>query len=94
MRLSSTPSRHAGRFSCVLAAALFGLALVLAAAPAARSGQPDVQPGSSDFALTILHTNDVHAHISEFDAAGQHCAPEKKAQGKCLGGAARLATAV
>jgi 5'-nucleotidase len=97
MRLSSAPSRQAGRFSCVPAAVLFVLVLVLAAAPAARSGQPaaqPAQPGQSDFALTILHTNDVHAHISEFDAAGQRCTPEKKAQGKCLGGAARLAAAV
>lgn len=97
MRLSSAPSRQAGRFSCVPAAVLFVLVLVLAAAPAARSGQPaarPAQPGQSDFALTILHTNDVHAHISEFDASGQTCTPEKKAQGQCQGGAARLATAV
>ncbi|QLA18549.1 multifunctional 2',3'-cyclic-nucleotide 2'-phosphodiesterase/5'-nucleotidase/3'-nucleotidase [Desulfolutivibrio sulfoxidireducens] len=50
--------------------------------------------GDTDFPLTILHTNDVHAHIQSFDAYGQECTAEKKAAGTCQGGAARLATAV
>lgn len=47
-----------------------------------------------DFALTILHTNDIHAHLAAFDDLGAFCTKEKDAAGKCLGGAARLATAV
>ncbi|UJX41958.1 5'-nucleotidase/apyrase family protein [Desulfovibrio sp. JY] len=47
-----------------------------------------------DFALTILHTNDIHAHLASFDALGAFCSKEKDAAGKCQGGAARLATAV
>jgi 5'-nucleotidase len=50
--------------------------------------------GDAEFPLTILHTNDVHAHIQSFDASGQECPDDKKAQGACLGGAARLATAI
>ncbi len=49
---------------------------------------------ADDFALTILHTNDIHAHLASFDSLGAFCGPEKEAAGKCLGGAARLATAV
>jgi 5'-nucleotidase len=47
-----------------------------------------------DFALTILHTNDIHAHLAPFDDYGAFCDQEKDAAGKCQGGAARLATAV
>ena len=47
-----------------------------------------------NFALTILHTNDIHAHLAPFDDLGAYCDKEKDAAGKCLGGAARLATAV
>lgn len=47
-----------------------------------------------DFSLTILHTNDIHAHLASFDDLGAFCPKEKEAAGKCQGGAARLATAV
>jgi 5'-nucleotidase len=47
-----------------------------------------------DFALTILHTNDIHAHLAAFDDFGAFCDKEKNAAGKCQGGVARLATAV
>ncbi|XP_018496974.1 protein 5NUC [Galendromus occidentalis] len=42
-----------------------------------------------DFKLTILHTNDVHARIDEFDAAGSRCTPEASLKGSCYGGIAR-----
>ncbi|WP_428562899.1 MAG: bifunctional metallophosphatase/5'-nucleotidase [Solidesulfovibrio sp. DCME] len=61
------------------------LLLVLTAATALAGG---------DFSLTILHTNDIHAHLASFDEYGAFCPKEKEAAGKCLGGAARLATAV
>lgn len=47
-----------------------------------------------DFALTILHTNDIHAHLAAFDEFGAFCDKAKDAAGKCQAGAARLATAV
>lgn len=47
-----------------------------------------------EFALTILHTNDIHAHLAAFDAYGGYCSGEQDAAGKCRGGTARLATAV
>jgi len=49
---------------------------------------------ADDFALTILHTNDIHAHLAAFDSLGAYCDAEKDAAGKCQGGTARLATAV
>jgi len=47
-----------------------------------------------DFSLTILHTNDIHAHLAAFDPLGTFCDQEKAAAGKCLGGVARLTTAI
>ncbi|MEL7639086.1 MAG: bifunctional metallophosphatase/5'-nucleotidase [Solidesulfovibrio sp.] len=61
------------------------LTLLLSAATALAGG---------DFSLTILHTNDIHAHLASFDEYGAFCPKDKEAAGKCLGGAARLATAV
>jgi len=85
MTQSFAPRLVLRRFRNVSAAVLCLLALVLATA---------VRAEQADFALTLLHTNDVHAHIADFDAMGQECTADKKSQGKCLGGAARLATAV
>lgn len=48
----------------------------------------------NDLALTILHTNDIHARLAAFDDFGAFCDKTKDAAGKCQGGAARLATAV
>ncbi len=70
------------RFRQVAAAFL----LLLFAAGTALAG--------GEFSLTILHTNDIHAHLASFDAYGAFCPKEKDAAGKCQGGAARLATAV
>ncbi len=55
-----------------------------------------------DFSLTILHTNDIHAHLAPFDNLGAFCdqaqkdacGQSKDAAGQCQGGAARLAAAV
>jgi 5'-nucleotidase len=46
------------------------------------------------YRLTILHTNDIHAHIAEFDRVGQTCTAEESAKGECFGGFPRLAAAV
>ncbi|CAH1776837.1 unnamed protein product [Owenia fusiformis] len=46
------------------------------------------------FELTILHTNDCHAHIEEFNKYGGICSDSDKEANKCFGGVARRATAV
>ena len=62
------------------------LGLFLLAAATALAGP--------NFSLTILHTNDIHAHLAAFDEFGAFCDQAKDAAGKCQAGAARLATAV
>ena len=46
------------------------------------------------YSLTILHTNDMHAHVGPIDPMGALCDQAADAAGKCQGGAARLATAI
>lgn len=44
--------------------------------------------------LTILHTNDFHARVDEYNRNGARCKPADAATGICIGGAPRIATAV
>lgn len=44
--------------------------------------------------LTILHTNDVHGRVDEYNRNGARCTAEDADDGLCIGGAPRLATAV
>ncbi len=61
-------------------------ALLLSVIPAvAQEGQ---------YTLTLLHTNDVHGRIVQFDGYGSTCGEEDAAEGKCFGGVARLATKI
>lgn len=46
------------------------------------------------YRLTILHTNDIHARLAEFNAYGQTCTPDESAKGECFGGYPRIAAAV
>lgn len=46
------------------------------------------------FELNILHTNDVHARVDEYNRNGARCTPADSSAGLCIGGAPRLATAV
>lgn len=46
------------------------------------------------FDLTVLHTNDFHARVDEYNVNGARCKPSDAAAGNCIGGAPRLATAV
>ncbi|GAB4538412.1 MAG: 5'-nucleotidase C-terminal domain-containing protein [Anaerolineae bacterium] len=62
-------------------------ALLLSVAPVAGA-----QAGQ--FTLTVLHTNDVHARILQFNAFGSACSDEDAAEGKCFGGVARRATKI
>jgi 5'-nucleotidase/UDP-sugar diphosphatase len=63
------------------------LALLVSLAPAAA------QDGG-EFTLTVLHTNDVHGRIDEFDGQGNTCDEEEAAAGECFGGVARRMTMV
>ncbi|XP_075747786.1 protein 5NUC isoform X1 [Rhipicephalus microplus] len=45
---------------------------------------------TGDFNLTILHTNDIHAHLEESNKYGGTCFPELKNKSKCVGGVARI----
>ena len=47
-----------------------------------------------DFELTILHTNDVHAHIEQFNTYGGTCESEDVKNNKCFGGVARRQTVI
>ncbi|MFN3614032.1 MAG: bifunctional metallophosphatase/5'-nucleotidase [Rubrimonas sp.] len=44
--------------------------------------------------LTILHINDFHSRVEPISASGGPCSQADNDEGKCFGGAARLATAV
>ena len=46
------------------------------------------------FSITILHTNDVHARIDQFDGRGNICDEDEAAEGGCFGGVARRKTAI
>ncbi|MFP5238426.1 MAG: bifunctional metallophosphatase/5'-nucleotidase, partial [Acidobacteriota bacterium] len=46
------------------------------------------------YRLTILHTNDIHARMAEFNHLGQTCTQEESVQGACFGGYPRIAAAV
>ena len=48
----------------------------------------------SEYNLVILHTNDVHARIDQFDSRGNTCDEDELAEGECLGGVARRKTVV
>lgn len=48
----------------------------------------------SGFDLTLLHTNDVHARIEQFNRYGTNCSDDNAASGKCFGGVARRKTKV
>ncbi len=62
------------------------LALIISAVPA-------VAQEGGDFSLTILHTNDVHARVDQFDSRGNTCDEEEAAANECFGGAARVKSA-
>ena len=73
--------------------AIVGLALVgWFLSPAAVQAHPTADEG--DTTLYIMHTNDVHAHIEQFNKYGGFCDEEHAAEGKCFGGVARRMTAV
>ena len=48
----------------------------------------------ADYSLTILHINDWHSRIESNNAFESTCSAEDETEGKCIGGAARLVTAI
>ncbi|XP_077553007.1 protein 5NUC-like [Haemaphysalis longicornis] len=46
------------------------------------------------FTLTVMHTNDVHAHIEESTKFGAMCSEKDKKNKTCVGGVARITTKV
>jgi len=45
---------------------------------------------STQFNLTILHTNDIHSRFEETNVYGDRCSQQKAKLGQCYGGFARL----
>ncbi len=69
---------------------LLSLTLTLALIALPLLAPPSIAQAQGGFKLTLLHTNDVHAHILPFDKNGATCTPDAE----CFGGVARRATAV
>ncbi len=65
---------------------LLALTLSMAVLPVATLGTVQAEEGK-DFTLTIIHTNDVHAHYEPFDSSGGSCDADEE----CWGGSARTA---
>ncbi|XP_033635028.1 5'-nucleotidase-like [Asterias rubens] len=65
---------------------LYVLSLILSLAP--------IVCLTSAYDLTILHTNDVHAHFEQFDKYSTRCDDDESANGQCFGGVARTVTKV
>ncbi len=58
---------------------------VLVACPGGDSAAPAGDP----LELTLLHTNDTHAHLLEMNRFGSTCREDQRAAGECFGGVAR-----
>jgi 5'-nucleotidase len=71
------------------AVAVMVLAVLFAAIPVMAQGGM-----AGDFTLTVLHTNDVHGRIDEFDSGGNSCDESEQAEGACFGGVARRQTMI
>jgi 5'-nucleotidase / UDP-sugar diphosphatase len=49
---------------------------------------------ADSFSLTVLHTNDVHAHLLQFDKHGSTCRENDAQANQCFGGVARRQSAI
>ena len=65
------------------------VAIALLVVASCKSGDP-----GEPFELTLLHTNDTHARIVEFNRYGSSCRDDERAEGACFGGVARRATEI
>ena len=57
---------------------------------AAIYAAPVTKPGSSPSTITILHTNDIHAHLDQFNKYGIDCTHDQIAANQCYGGVSRV----
>ena len=53
-----------------------------------------VAPSFADYTLNILHINDWHSRIESNNKFESTCSAEEEGKGECIGGAARLVTAI
>jgi 5'-nucleotidase len=67
----------------LLVIALFLMSLTSALPAGAQRG---------DYTLIVLHTNDVHGRVDQFDSRGNICDDDERAENECFGGAARIKT--
>ena len=51
-------------------------------------------PSFADYTLNILHINDWHSRIESNNKYESTCSAEEEGKGECIGGAARLVTAM
>ena len=49
---------------------------------------------AANFELTVLHTNDIHARMEQFNVYGGTCTQRNAKENKCYGGVARRQTVV
>lgn len=73
------------------ASLLLVVGLLVGATPAVAQ---DAATADGGFTLTVLHTNDTHAHIEQYDGSTTTCSAETEAEGGCIGGVARRATEI
>jgi len=66
----------------------------MAAVPVAQVVEAEVAAPNQPFDLTILHTNDFHARVDEYNRNGARCTAADQTAGLCIGGSSRLHTLV
>lgn len=65
--------------------------LVLLGCLLTANAMPAVVEKAAPLKLTILHTNDIHAHFDQFNKYGNDCNDADVAANKCYGGVSRIA---
>jgi len=80
----------------VVALSVIAAIPVLAQPPAARPVEAAAAPAAPSAAIdvTILHTNDFHARVDEYNRNGARCTAADQTAGLCIGGSSRLHTLV
>ena len=66
------------------------IAILLCAALIESRCHKEPENELTNYKLTVLHTNDVHARIDEAHKYGGTCSSEQSADGDCVGGSSRL----
>ncbi len=80
------------RVRWLLLGVLAGVLLLVGQGAWAQEAQ--VPAPAEGYTLVILHTNDVHARIEQFNKYGGTCKPDDAQEGKCFGGVARRMTKI